>query len=155
VLILAITATIKVVVVISVGYLFQTTSQPFTQGPDVRGHTLSVGMTVNRSSATQRLESHRATVYSGPCDGQSNVMADGTHINPDGSLEHNGKHVSSFALASSFLRLGTHVHFTRRVFGNKNWTVRDTGGEFDLYRPNCNYSGWPGLTNPTLYFTYR
>jgi len=79
-------------------------------------------------------------------------MADGTTIEADGSLRHGGRPVSIHALASSFLALGTHVHFTRRVFGSKNWTVRDSGGEFDLYRPNCNYSGWPGLTNPVLYY---
>lgn len=98
------------------------------------------------------LYSHRATVYSGPCDGQSNSMADETHIQSDGSLRRRGHPVPVYALASSFLHLGTHVHFTRRVFGSKDWTVRDSGGEFDLYRPNCNYSGWPGLSNPILYY---
>lgn len=80
-------------------------------------------------------------------------MADGTHIEANGSLSRRGHSVDIHALASSFLPLGTHVHFTRRVFGSKNWTVRDSGGEFDLYRPNCNYSGYPGLTNPELYYT--
>lgn len=79
-------------------------------------------------------------------------MADGTHIEANGGLVRNGKAVNVHALASSFLPLGTHVHFTRRVFGSQDWTVRDTGGEFDLYRPNCDYTGWPGLTNPTLYY---
>jgi len=99
------------------------------------------------------LQSHRATVYSGPCDGQSNVMADGTRIDGAGNLWHGGRRVDDHALASSYLPLGTQVRFTRRVFGSRDWTVRDSGGEFDLYRPHCDWAGWPGLTNPTL--TYR
>lgn len=79
-------------------------------------------------------------------------MSDGTHIEGDGSLTHHGRHIDVHAIASSFLHAGTHVHFTRRVFGVKDWYVHDSGAPFDLYRPNCNYSGWPGLTNPTLYY---
>lgn len=108
------------------------------------------------ASALGALESHIATVYSGACDGQSNVMADGTTIDSAGRLWHrrsNGhgvEQVDNHVLASAFLPLGTRVRFTRKVFGAKIWTVRDSGGAFDLYRPNCDYSGWPGLTNPTL-----
>lgn len=96
------------------------------------------------------LESHQSTVYSGECDGQSNIMADGTQIESDGSLRWHKEVVTTDAIASSFLPLGTKVQFTRPVFGAREWTVRDSGGEFDLYRPNCNYSGWPGLINPKL-----
>lgn len=98
------------------------------------------------------LQSHRATVYSGHCDGQSNSMADGTHLAEDGQLYHRGRHVDIHALASSFLPLGTRIRFARKVFGSTDWTVRDSGGAFDLYRPNCNYSGWPGLNNLVLYY---
>jgi hypothetical protein len=98
------------------------------------------------------VQSHRATVYSGPCDGQGTVMADGTRIDGAGNLWHGGHRVSDDALASTFLPLGSHVRFTRRVFGSRDWTVRDSGGAFDLYRPNCNWTGWPGLTNPVLTF---
>jgi hypothetical protein len=93
---------------------------------------------------------HQETVYSGPCDGQSNHMADGTQIEANGELRRRGRPVNIHALASSFLPIGTHVRFTRRVFGVKDWWVHDTGAEFDLYRPNCNYSGWPGLDNVVL-----
>lgn len=82
-------------------------------------------------------------------------MADGTTIAGTGKLYKEGRQVDIHALASSFLPLGTHVHFTRRVFGSQNWTVRDSGGEFDLYRPNCNYTGYPGTTNPVLYYTVQ
>lgn len=77
-------------------------------------------------------------------------MADGTHIEANGSLVRNGKPINVHVLASSFLALGTHVHFTHRVFGSENWTVRDTGGEFDLYVPNCKFGRW---NNPRLYYT--
>jgi hypothetical protein len=103
--------------------------------------------------ASLHLGSHRATVYSGPCDGQGTVMADGTRIDGAGHLWHSGHRVSDDALASTFLPLGSHVLFARRVFGSRGWTVRDTGGAFDLYRPNCNYAGWPGLQNPVLTFS--
>lgn len=102
--------------------------------------------------ALSPVQSHRATVYSGPCDGQGTVMADGTTIDGAGNLWHGGRRVSDDAIASTFLPLGAHVRFTRRVFGSTSWTVRDSGGAFDLYRPNCDYAGWPGLTNPTLTF---
>jgi len=79
-------------------------------------------------------------------------MADGTQIQSNGSLRYGGRRVDNHVLASSFLPLHTHVVFTRQVFGKRTWIVRDSGGEFDLYRPNCNYTGWPGLTNPVLYY---
>lgn len=93
---------------------------------------------------------HRATVYSGACDGQSNIMADGTTIQPDGSLRHHGVRVDDHVLASSTLPLGARIRFTHKVFGSRFWTVRDTGGAFDLYRPNCAFGRWG---NPTL--TYQ
>lgn len=108
------------------------------------------------SSTAQALgpmQHHVATVYSGPCDGQSNSMADGTTIDGAGHLWHRHRRVDDHALASSFLRVGTRILFTRKVFGAREWTVRDSGGSFDLYRPNCDYSGWPGLNNPSL--SYR
>lgn len=80
-------------------------------------------------------------------------MADGTIINQDGSLSFHGKHVDDHVLASSFLAPHTRIRFTRKVFGSTDWIVRDSGASFDLYRPNCDYAGWPGLTNPVL--SYR
>lgn len=93
---------------------------------------------------------HQATVYSGACDGQTNIMADGTRIIADGSLRHHGRRVNNHVLASSFLPLGTIIRFTHKVFGARLWTVRDSGGAFDLYRPNCRFGRW---NNPTL--TYQ
>lgn len=99
------------------------------------------------------VEEHRATVYSGECNHQSNHMADGTKImEPGGALFHDGKPVDIHALASSYIPVGTRIKFDLKVFGSRYWTVRDSGGEFDLYRPDCNYSGSPGLTNPRLRF---
>ncbi len=101
----------------------------------------AVFLTVASAAATVRLgpeQHHTATVYSGPCDAQSTIMADGTSI-----YSPRAQH----SLASMFLRLGTRIRFDRRVFGSRWWTVRDTGGTFDLYVPDCAFGSW---NNPLL-----
>ncbi len=81
----------------------------------------------------------RATVYSGPCDGQTTVLADG----------HSIYNAPGHWIASTFLRLGTRIRFTRPVFGATDYTVRDTGGYFDVYVPDCKFGSW---NNPSLSF---
>lgn len=114
--------------------------------------TLLISVASAQAQHLGPLQHHVTTVFSGPCDGQSNHMADGTSIDGAGQLRRRGKHVDEHVLASSFLPLGTRIRFSRAVFGVRIWIVRDSGGAFDLYRPNCDYSGWPGLSNPMLYF---
>ena len=98
---------------------------------------------------------HIATVYSGECDGQTDKMADGTTIDERHGgilIDRHGKHVDSHALASNFLPLGAHIRFSHPVYGSTEWTVRDSGGAFDLYVPKCRYGSWG---NPNLEYRVR
>lgn len=86
------------------------------------------------------------THYSGPCDGQNTVFADG-HSIYDPRID---KHVIASASA---IPMHAIVRFDRPVYGSRVWTVRDSGGYADLYRPDCNYGpGWPGDANPRIGF---
>jgi len=92
----------------------------------------------------------RATAYS----------TEGCDSSGGGSLTAMGTKAYFGEVANNFLPLGTKIHFTRSIFGRRNFRVEDRigwGSELDIWL-HCGrqMQTWEAMNNPSLtFYTYK